>query len=115
MLQEFIDWIVGLIEDDPIPYEIEYLIFCLDKSNDFEHIMFAGNEKLEKCFLNFEYFPLEAQFFNVYKFKKNFSLFDLRKLIENALHFKNFKKIVENKKIIYGIYGENVIYSVENT
>lgn len=58
---EFKDWIFGLIQDDPIPFEIKSLVFYI---NDNFEIGFSGSEseKIEKIDLFF-YYPLEAEFF----------------------------------------------------
>lgn len=57
----FIFWLRGLIEDDPIPYEIDTLVFYINSHNE---IGFSGAEtKNIKIVDLFFYYPLEAQFF----------------------------------------------------
>lgn len=97
--QNFISWLNGLIEDDPIPYEIKSLVFYLN--NHFE-IGFSGTEqnKVEKIDLNF-YFPLEAEFFYCPKLTrmliknnkaKNLEILSLLLTrLKKDKYFKNFK------------------------
>lgn len=95
---EFRLWLKGLIEDDPIPYEIKSLVFYLNKNNE---IGFSGTEESEvKVVDKFFYYPLEAQYFyfpNLYN--KLFKLIDNEKLnvLKNLLvnlsdddYFKKF-------------------------
>lgn len=59
--KEFISYMSGLIEDDPIPYEIKSLVFYINSHNE---IGFSATEKEEvKTVDLFFYFPLEAEFF----------------------------------------------------
>lgn len=64
MIEDFISWLEGIVEDDPIPYEIKHICFiytCYDKSFSLE----VGGTELKPNLNNiFDYYPLEAQFFN---------------------------------------------------
>ena len=102
--EEFISWIEGIIEDDPIPHEIKSLVFYL---NSHFEIGFSGTEK-EKVEIvdRFFYEPLEAQFFYFSKLYKqfyekkdiDFCLIVLEKLLKNLKKNKNFCKF----NIYYG-------------
>ena len=48
MINEFIFWVMGVLEDDPIPYEVTKIYFCLHRENGNIFISFGGNEKTEK-------------------------------------------------------------------
>lgn len=93
----FILWLKGLIEDDPIPYEIKSLVFYLNKNNE---IGFSGTEKKEvKTIDKFFYEPLEAQYFyspnlysNLFKLKENEKLNVLKNLLINLSDDNYFKK-----------------------
>lgn len=102
--EEFISWIEGIIEDDPIPYEIKSLVFYL---NSHFEIGFSGTEKEKVEIVNrFFYEPLEAQFFYCTKLYKqfyekkdiDFCLIVLEKLLKNLKKNKNFCKF----NIYYG-------------
>lgn len=78
---EFIFWLYGLIEDDPIPYEIKSLVFFVNKNNE---IGFSGAEEKEINKIDYYfYFPLESQFFYCPKiYKKKNVLEILKKMLE---------------------------------
>ena len=111
-ITKFISWISGIFEDDPLPYEINQIYFCLCKDNNSNFICFGGNELPLKIALNFEYFPLEAQFFQFVD--NNFSLFDLRILIEKSLKKHSFSSYFRKKQIFIAIFATNKIFHIEN-
>lgn len=96
----FISHLKGLIEDDPIPYEIKSLVFFVNKNNE---IGFSGSEQ-EKVDLVDLYFycPLEAEYFDykpLYNFfsNNNFNQNDVLEYLKNILlklkkdsYFKDF-------------------------
>lgn len=107
MFKRFAYWLESIEEDTPLPFEINHIYFCLHKSNNYVYLSFGGNEfEIERAF-NFEYYPLEAQFFNVYEFDKNFDLLKLRTLVEKILRKQFFHKLFFNKMIYISIFGEN--------
>lgn len=96
---EFIFWLRGIIEDDPIPYEIKSLVFFINKNYE---IGFSGaeEENIKTIYLNF-YFPLEAEYFfsvELYdhifsnKNKKETSLNILESLLKKLKNDNYFKK-----------------------
>lgn len=112
MVNEFIFWVMGVLEDDPIPYEVKEIYFCLHRENGNIFLSFGGNEKKEKIVFNFEYYPLEAQFFPIIDQNK-FSLFSLRKLLESALDNQDFFNAFFEKNINYSVFGSKEIYKLE--
>ena len=112
MQREFILWVMGVLEDDPIPYEVKEIYFCLHRKNGNIFLSFGGNEKKEKIVFNFEYYPLEAQFFALQEQNK-FTLFSLRKLLETAMKNEDFFKAFCDKNINYCIFGGKEIYKLE--
>lgn len=112
MNSEFVFWVLGVLEDEPIPYEIQNIYFCLHRENGNIFLSFGGNEKTEKIVFNFEYYPLEAQFFKVEN-QYTFSLFTLRKLLENAFRNPYFFDAFLNKTVFLAVFGEKEVYKLE--
>ena len=112
MEKEFIFWVMGVLEDAPIPYEVMEIYFCLHRENGNIFLSFGGNEKKEKMVFNFEYYPLEAQFFPI-KNQLKFSLFSLRKLLESALTNEDFYNAFQEKNLYYSLFGSKEIYKLE--
>lgn len=105
---DFYSWLTGLVEDDPIPFEIKSIIFYINKN--FE-IGFSGSENDSIKIVDYgTYFPLESQYFYSQKLvqivDKNFEdKFDLMfEVLENLLkkYLKENKNIFFNKNIFYG-------------
>lgn len=108
----FESWVIGIFEDAPLPYEINYIYFCLSRNNNTNFICFGGNELELKLALNFEFFPLEAQFFQFVNI--DFTLFDLRKLVETSLKNEQFAKHFQQKQLFVAILNTKDIYRLEN-
>lgn len=72
----FLSWLNGLIEDDPIPYEIKTLVFYVNINNE---IGFSGTESENVKIIDlYFYYPLESEYFDFkplynYFYKRNFS------------------------------------------
>jgi len=127
----FSEWLLGLIEDDPIPYEIKYLTFIITEFDDRYELSLTGSEqKPLVCEPDF-YYPLECQCFY------NTSYFNLRPLgrrkvleITKKLIINTFKKINEqgivlqnrtngqsgllNKTISVGFRGKKATFLVKS-
>jgi len=112
MISEIKKWLLGLFEDDPIPYEIKNLYFILHKENNAPFLSFAGSELPLKKLINFEYYPLEAQFFPTHKFQKDFNLTNLKSLVEKLQNDKAIEEIFIEKTLFIGIFGQKEIYLV---
>ena len=98
--KEFVFWLKGIIEDDPIPYEIKSLVFFINKNYE---IGFSGSEEENIKFIDlYFYFPLESEYFfskNCYFFiysKENKDessqnlLYKLLKKLSKDVYFKKF-------------------------
>lgn len=112
MQKMFEFWVLGTLEDAPIPHEVQNIIFCLHKANDYAFLSFGGQEILPKQIFNFEYYPLEAQFFALEN-PQNFSLFNLRKLLENALKNEEFSRFFYGKTILFGLFESTEIFELD--
>lgn len=80
-------WLNGLVEDDPIPFEIKSIIFFVDQLE----IGFSGSESDDVKIIDFgTYFPLESQYFYSKKLVEilNKSLGDSLKCDEEKLNKK---------------------------
>ena len=110
----FLSWVLDVEEDDPIPYEINNIYFCLHRQEDYYYISFGGNElEFERVF-NFEYYPLEAQFFDIYNLINPFTLHDLKIMVRNLLKNEKISLIFKNKNIFISLFGEKDYYKMEN-
>lgn len=91
---EFKEWLAGILEDDPIPYEITTLYFFYGKINGEVYIRFCATEFDKEEYSDFTYNPLEAQAFisnNLYKiFQKEKNNIKLYNFIKNSI--EKFKK-----------------------
>ena len=102
---EFIFWLNGLIEDDPIPFEIKSLVFFVNKNYE---IGFSGSEEEYVKIVDFYfYFPLEGEYFyckDLYEYiyskkdRKKTSLWVLKNLLNRLKYDNYFKKF----KYFYG-------------
>lgn len=105
LYKDFLFWINGLIEDDPIPYEIKNLVFFVNKNYE---IGFSGSENKIKKIDFYFYFPLEAEyFFNIELYSYIFSKEDKEKtaleILKNLLiKLKNEEKF-KNYNFYYGL------------
>ncbi len=98
----FIAWLNGLIEDDPIPYEIKSLVFYISSNNE---IGFSGTEQTDvKIVDKFFFHPLEAQYFFCPKLYS--ILFEITK--EQKLNF--LKSLLEKLKLNKNFAGFNLFY-----
>lgn len=63
MIEDLRFWLEQIVEDDPIPYEIKHIIFYYVCDNAITLCM-GGTEQKPTQNNMFDYFPLEAQYFN---------------------------------------------------
>lgn len=126
---EFKNWLIGIEEDDPLPYEINYLCFCFDFKNKNVNLSLSGYENNIDKIDDGIYFPLEAQFFNCpllnsfFNNKKNLNnnnelfYYVKQKIYKMFVMFlKSFTKLKDfefykNKKIIIGEKFKNKEFS----
>ena len=85
MLQKFKFWIAGILEDEPVPDEIKFIVFKINSNGEFLYLEMLGLEELN---LNLVcYRPLEAEFFSLkgLNHKNNkVIIYRLKMLIEDA-------------------------------
>ena len=112
MQKSFVNWVLGIIEDDPIPYEIDCIFFNIHRNSFYFYLSMGGNEN--KISESFDYFPLEAQFFDIKKFNSFITLANIKSLVEKSLHNKLFKQVFNNKKIFVHVFGEKDYFLIEN-
>ncbi|MBE5746410.1 MAG: hypothetical protein E7359_03900 [Clostridiales bacterium] len=99
----FIAYLTGLIEDDPIPYEIKSLVFFINSNNE---IGFSGSEEEDIKIIDlYFYFPLEAEYFD---FKPLYNYFSNNKLnkIQVVMVLKSLLIKLKKEKIFqkFNIY-----------
>lgn len=104
--QDMFNWLCGIQEDDPLPYEINYILFIYETKNGIFELSYSASET-KPMLLDFgEYFPLEAQYF----FSQNFHAFQTKKSTKNLVDIT--KQIcqelcqeisfLKDKKLIFG-------------
>ncbi len=64
----FKEWVMGLFEDDPLPYEIKYLCFIITLYQDRCELSLTGSERPFTTAYPQDYYPLEAQCFFLSKY-----------------------------------------------
>ena len=114
--EDFYAWITGIEEDDPLPHEINYVYFAVSFKNDICSLCYGGTENYESHQIDFEYFPLEAQFFYNESFNQiaeiETALLTLKNLLDDCFKKSSFKQIFKGKTVIICEFGgENVFYN----
>ena len=103
VLEDFFLWIVGIEEDDPLPYEIKYIYFSVSFANDICSLCYGGTEDFQKTVVNFDYFPLEAQFFCNSSFNNiteiNLAFLELKHLLDDCFDNPIFAHIFNDKNV----------------
>jgi hypothetical protein len=119
---EFSEWLIGLQEDEPLPFEINLATFIISKNSNLYSLAYSGHEqkKLTKLVAG-EYIPLEGQyFFSKYlmtvefltkneKQKRNFLIFLITQLITDFLK-TNRANFLNNKSIAIGFEFDEPVY-----
>lgn len=88
---QFEYWLNGNFEDDPLPYEIKYILFSFSLKNNVINLSFSGGDMLNKTISPLTYYPLEVQFFNFSKFFNMFRYFFIYKTKKSANN--NLRKV----------------------
>ncbi|MDD2445899.1 MAG: hypothetical protein PHX09_03720 [Clostridia bacterium] len=112
MLKDFSFWLEGIEEETPLPYEIKHIYFCLHRSNNYFYISYGGNQFDSEMLFNFEYHPLEAQFFEIYCYDKFFNLNKLENLVEDLFDNVFFRNLFANKFVYVAVFGTNEIFKI---
>ncbi len=114
MIEEFTFWLLSIVEDDPIPYEISSICFCYTKNGEAKTLFMGGCEYSPRLRYLFDYFPLEAQFFNCKTLEKFYDDKYFDKIVCNLIDesFSNdiLKKEFYGKKIYFGEYKSKLSY-----
>ena len=107
--KKLIDWIIGMTEDCPIPYEIRHLYFLIVQDIKGYHLEFGGREKKDEVIEYLDYYPLEAQFF-IYDYPKSIKEFSLmiEEAFDIAFNNKDFSMIFENKIVYVSIFRKRI-------
>ena len=108
MVSLLVSWLLGIEEDDPIPFEIKHIYFYLEQNI----LGMAGTELERQYILDFEYYPTESQFFDFQKeyFNKN-PLIRLKNLISDVMDNENIRKVYFDKHIHIGYLNQEILYS----
>ena len=98
ILNELISWLIGIEEDDPLPYEIAYGTFfcCIGKNENSLRVVFNETKKD-----NADFQPLEAQYFYCKEFidqstanmNKNLMTFLINEALKNDHLLKCYKNV----------------------
>lgn len=116
MPEDFVFWIKSIVEDDPIPYEIEHIYFALSLKNKISSLSLGGRELETEIIGNFEYYPLEAQFFFNQTFNNitdpYLAKLAVKELLDYALKDSEIKKIFKNKKLYIGEFQKSPEYKI---
>lgn len=101
MVKKFTFWLESIVEDDPLPDEVDIIVFKVNSNGKYKYLEMLGMEK--EVNLNKETFrPLEAQFFSLKPIlNSNYEVFEYRikSLIEDSFDSKIIKQQYKNKKI----------------
>ena len=101
MVKIFQDWLMQIVEDDPLPDEIDHVLFSIKQNGKYKFVYIKGYEK--KIDVNaIAYFPLEAQFFKCRELAvldENIIFERVKYLIDESFSSLILKQQIKNKKI----------------
>ena len=114
IFDEFIAWVLGIEEEDPLDPEIAYIYFILSFDGGINSLQYAGVENKTNQICSFDYFPLEAQFFHSNNFlsltneeAKDLSKIFVQQLIDNQSGHELFQgrevSLIISNKVEYSI------------
>ena len=121
--KDFVDWLNGIQEDEPMPFEVEYIYFVLDFSQNDIVFSYSGDENILPLYDLGFYAPLEGQYFDcavlkdigkdIFENKKS----ELKKQVFELLKsivFENVNRFwfLKNKKVFYGIKYQKLIINM---
>ena len=109
MKEEFFYWLTDIQEGEPLPYEINYIYFCVHKENGDAYFAYYGSENFQEIALNFEYFPLDGQYFYHKDIEGGDEFHKLRFLVEKYVASEN-GKFLRDKKIYIAEFGKKVLF-----
>lgn len=103
MVEQFIFWILGIVEDDPIPDEIKCILFETKIRGEYKYIILKGYEN-EPNINAFTFCPLEAQWFNnttLAKMHKDNFIYNIKYIINESFANNELKAVFKSKKIYF--------------
>ena len=103
MVNKFTFWLESIVEDDPLPDEINSILFKVDKNGGYKFIKLLGYSGVPNV-NKIAYFPLEAQFFLDHTLAKQPTdkfLFNAKYIIEECFNSLILKKQFKGKKIYF--------------
>lgn len=109
MVKQLEFWLEGIIEDDPIPDEIDIVLFKVNINGLYKYLELKGYEK-EISNNTVPYNPLEAQFFNC---KELASLSDkvfyirAKNIIEEAFSSSVLQQQLKGRRVFFQ-YGDKI-------
>ena len=103
MIKKFSFWLESIVEDEPIPNEINIIVFKLNQNGKYYFLELFGLEK-QLNINKMAYRPLEAQFFclkDLFLTNNSVMLYKLKNLIDTAFENCFLKEQFKNKKIYF--------------
>lgn len=117
--QDLFQWVKGINEDDPLPYEIKYIYFIVSFKNKDIELSYTGAD-VKLTFFDFgPYLPLEAEYFysnslkfiskNLYNKKSNISKQEILDFLHSCcLSLKNNIGFLMSTQIFFGERFTNI-------
>ena len=123
----FSQWLKGIVEDDPLPYEIKHMCFIINKGKQFAELSMSYSENPFLYAVPDMYFPLMAECFFYQKYFKirpnsRQKLYQITKSLilnffaqeKNLIHFRpNGRPDFANLTISMGFRGKKAIFLVK--
>ena len=101
MTQKLAFWLESIVEDDPLPDEVDVIVFKLNANGNYKYLELLGLEN--ELNLNKETFrPLEAQFFDLKEIltkDERVFVYRLKTIIDEAFSSLVLKQQYKNRKI----------------
>ena len=127
MQQRFNEWLNGLVEEDPIPFEVKHLLFIISEYDDRVELALTGSEKQLNISYPSFYFPLEAQcffdaeYFNlrpkgretIFKLTKQMILSFVNSIKLSSAFGPNGRSLFGNVTISLGFRGKKTTFLVK--
>ena len=111
MIDKFIFWLEGIVEDDPLLDEVKNIVFWVCANGKYKYLELRGYEQPFTISSHF-FRPLEAEFFDISKlFHSDSKVFSyrLKNMIEDAF-FSNILKQQYHKRKIYLWYDNTLTF-----
>lgn len=101
MIAKFAFWLESIVEDDPLPDEINIIVFKINSNGKYRCIELLGLEN-ELNLNKVTFRPLEAQFFGINSFlnkPQNVFLYAVKDMIDEAFFSPILKQQYKGRKI----------------